>query len=302
MSYQEFINRDMTTPPGFVPQSPGTRLRGNLAMNNLLRRHIPFVYGQGGGRMLRPVCDQIINRRKADVILGELARCSTGAEIIEKFRVALAPRVVAAGSHHIPTSGGGIVVANYPTGISDGAALYNLLRHLRRDVSFILDSELLKINPNAADTIVPLDYRRNGQAPSIVRRAVEETRNHLAQDRLVVMFPAGIMALREGGVIRERDWQRLFVSLATIGNVPVIPAHILARNSRAYYFWRNLSEPLAKLQYARELNQRYSSEYAINVGHPIDIASLKGRPHEKARKIQYFVEEILIKDPEARIA
>jgi putative hemolysin len=120
-----------------------------------------------------------------------------------------------------------------------------------------------------------------------------------AAGRVVVMFPSGRLAYWNGLRLRERPWKSTFVTLALKYDLPVIPIHIAARNSWAFYALSQISTELRDVQSIREAQNKAGTPYRITFGRPIPPSDLDDDPDRIAARLQGFVEDVLPKAPDA---
>jgi putative hemolysin len=225
--------------------------------------------------------------------------CRSGAELADLMVERTALVATSTGLQRTPAAGGCILVANHPTGIADGVALYDQIRPLRRDVSMLVFHDVLKVNPAAADVFIPVEWRPRLRDTTNLLQTMAGTLRAAAAGRVVVMFPSGRLAFWNGLRLRERPWRSTFVTLALKYDVPVIPTHIAARNSWAFYALSQISTELRDIQSIREAQNKAGTHYRITFGRPIQPRELDGDPDVTAVRLQRFVEDVLPKAPDA---
>ena len=143
----------------------------------------------------------------------------------------LARNVQVTGLEHIPASGPALIVANHPTGIADGVILHRLLAPRRPDVFFFANHDILRVLPQMAGMIAPVEWRREKRSHAKTRATMAYTRKAVEAGRLGVIFPSGRLAKRRGLRLYERPWMSSPVTIARKFDLPVIPVRMDARNS-----------------------------------------------------------------------
>jgi putative hemolysin len=99
------------------------------------------------------------------------------------------------------------------------------------------------ISPKRADASwwpttpsVVVGVNKHGKNPKENLRLMDEI---FASDQCVLFFPAGLVSRRQGGVIKDLEWQKSFVAKAIQYQKPIVPAFIGGRNSNFFYTFAN---------------------------------------------------------------
>jgi putative hemolysin len=187
---------------------------------------------------------------------------------------------------NIPAEGPLIVVANHPLGMLDALAVLQMIGSVRRDVR-ILGNDVLTMMPGLAPLLLPVDVFGKGAASRLrgVYRALQE-------GQALILFPAGEVSRMGPSGVRDGGWSEGFARLAMRSGATVLPVHIAARNSAAFYGLSMLAKPLATAMLPREalLPRR---RIGLRVGRPVDVEELKqrcdGQPRQAARLMRRHV-------------
>src|SRR3546814_7573833 len=99
-------------------------------------------------------------------------------------------------------------------------------------------------------------YRATCLAAS--RARLREVYRCLQRDQAVIIFPAGEVSRIHANGIRDARWSEGFLRIARKTSAPVLPIHIGARNSPAFYGVSLLAKPLGTLFLAR--SEEHTSE------------------------------------------
>jgi putative hemolysin len=213
----------------------------------------------------RVVCEERIN---AEV------RALEGLSGLEFVREALARlnfsyRVAPTDLAHLPSEGRVLVVANHPLGALDALALLDLVGGLRRDVR-IVGNRLLERLSGLGGLLLGCEVfgaRPGGAALRAVYRALED-------ECAVIVFPAGEVSRIGPTGIADGRWAPGFVRFARRSGAPVLPVHVAAANSPAFYGASMLARPLGTLMLPRELLGAGNSRITLTLGAPVPAAAL----------------------------
>jgi putative hemolysin len=182
------------------------------------------------------------------------------------------------GLEHIPRSGPALIVANHPTGIADGIVLHHLLSPIRRDMYFFANSDILRVFPQMAPMIAPVEWRQDKRSHAKTRETLAFTREAVDQGRMGVLFPSGRLAKRRGWQLHERPWMQSAAQLALKYDLPIIPINIRARNSGLFYLLDRIHPSLRDITLFHEVLNKSNQSFALTVGAPIPAAHLPRSP------------------------
>ncbi len=200
--------------------------------------------------------------------------------IMDRMAGRIARRVRAAGLEHVPRSGPALIVANHPTGIADGIVLHALLSRRRPDLYFFANSDIIRLLPQMADMIVPVEWREDRRSRAHARETMLATRAAVEAGRLGVIFPSGRLMKRRGLTLHERPWMASAASLARRFDLPVIPLHVRARNSALFYALDRVHPTLRDVTLFHETLNKDRQSFAIQAGPAIMPADLPARPED----------------------
>lgn len=212
-----------------------------------------------------------------------LAGPAQGFEFCEKTleNLGVSCRVTERERENIPVEGPLIVVANHPLGMVDAIALIQLIGSVRRDVR-ILGNDVLAAVPQLGSLLLPVDVFGKGATSKMraVFRAIEA-------GEVLIMFPAGEVSRMRAGGVRDGKWSDGFARIAMRAGVPVLPVHIAARNSVAFYGLSMLAKPLSTAMLPREATSG-RQRVGFRIGKLVDAEELKqasGGSSEQAAKL-----------------
>ena len=231
---------------------------------------------EGQGRRWSQPVVELLRRVTCEARINEALQGLAGASghgFVERAldHLGVRYRVAHTDREHIPAEGRLIVVANHPLGAIDALALLHLVGSVRRDVRILANEFLLGLDP-LRPRLLPLDVFSAGAGRTGV--GLRAAYRALEQEQTLILFPAGeVSRLRPGGV-RDRAWSDGFLRMARRSGAPVLPVHIGARNSPAFYGPSLLAKPLATLLLPREMLAAERCRIDLSIGNPVPSAAL----------------------------
>jgi putative hemolysin len=179
---------------------------------------------------------------------------------------------------NIPVDGPLLVVANHPLGMVDALVLLQLIGSVRRDVRILGNDWLASIEP-LRRLLLPVDVFGKGAASKLrdIYRALEN-------GEALVVFPAGEVSRMRAGGVRDGRWSDGFARLAQRSKAPVLPIHLAARNSAAFYGLSMLAKPLSTAMLPREAVARVRHRIGLSVGALIGAEELAQRSDGSAAR------------------
>ncbi len=214
------------------------------------------------------------------VALGEVLQHHTAPVIMDEMSRLLAQDIDVTGLENIPRSGPAMVVANHPTGIADGIIMWSQLAHIRPDMFFYANSDILRVLPQMKDIIAPVEWRLEKRSHAKTRETMAFTRAAIDAGRIGVMFPSGRLAKRRGLKLHERPWMASAAMIARKFDLPVIPINMQARNSALFYLFDLIHPTLRDITLFHETLNKGQQPYRMNVGRPIAPSALPAKSEE----------------------
>lgn len=244
----------------------------------LIAERAPWLYRGGiGAALARPVLHKILGYRKTIAIAQELTQAPT-TQIMQAMALRLARLVTARGLTHLPAHGPALIVANHPTGIADGIILHHLIAAQRPDVYFFANRDILRVFPQMADMIAPVEWRKHLRSHAKTRETMAYVRSATAAGRLGVIFPSGRLAQRRGLSLHERPWMTSAAMLARKYELPIIPVNIQARNSALFYLFDKIHPTLRDITLFHETLNKDRQPFVVNFGAPISPSAIPADP------------------------
>ncbi|MBP1804583.1 lysophospholipid acyltransferase family protein [Rubellimicrobium aerolatum] len=246
----------------------------------LIEERAPWL--ASGSPLVRPtraLLDKALQYGRT-VELGERYDPLPVAEIMDDLGRMLAREVTVSGLSNVPRHGPALIVANHPTGIADGIILWHALRGIRPDLYIYTNRDILRVLPQFADLIIPVEWRVEKRTHAKARETMALTKKAVDEGRLGVIFPSGRLAKREGLRLHERPWMASAAMLARKFDLPVIPVNIRARNSVLFYLFDLIHPTLRDITLFHEMLNKARQPYVVTVGEEISPSSLPASSEE----------------------
>lgn len=246
----------------------------------LIAERAPWLYcGTAYGAAFKPVLETLLGYRHTLRVAENLEPLSA-PEIMDYMADRLAQNVSVAGLHNIPTTGPALIVATHPTGIADGVIMHDVLRRVRRDAFYFANRDILRVLPQMADIIVPVEWRKDKRSHAKTRQTMIDTENAVNAGRLGVIFPSGRLAKRRGIKLYEREWMASAAMIARKFELPVIPIHLSSRNSALFYAFDAIHPTLRDITLFHETLNKSKFKFQVNIGAAIQPSELPVRSQQ----------------------
>lgn len=185
-----------------------------------------------------------------------------------------------------------LFVSNHPLGGLDGMALIDFVEsRYGGPVGFIVNDLLMAIEP-LSDTFIPVN--KHGAQSRRSLKAVDEA---FAGNDPLLIFPAGLCS-RTGrdGVVRDLEWQKMFVKKAVEYQRDIIPLFFNGENSPFFYKFAKRRKRLGikfnieMIYLPREVFRSRGKHFDILIGKPISWRSLDAKnASDEAERIKQTV-------------
>ena len=242
-------------------------------------------------RWLRTPIFKMLRYQKA-VDMADAVVDMTGREAFSLVTDQLAMKSDIVGIENVPTSGAVIIISNHPTGLADGAFVYEALRTVRPNHIFMANADALRVIPRAEDIIIPVEWVSGKRTPEKTRRTLRSLKSALIDGKAVVIFPSGVLAKLTWRGLEDQKWNPTAISIAKKNNVPIIPLRIEARNSIIYYLFAVINKELRDITLFHELLNKQDARPKMVFGPAIDPKSLPRRTNEATAHVRKIVENL----------
>lgn len=222
-------------------------------------------------RFLVSYLKHIVHQDELNGFLRE-SKDKVGVPFLEACLEFLDARIEVKGEENLPEKGRLCTfVSNHPLGGQDGIALgYVLGTRYDGKVKYLVNDLLMNLR-GLAPLCIPIN--KTGKQAKDFPRLVEAG---FASDDQLIMFPAGLCSRRQkGGVIRDLEWKKTFITKSVEARRDVVPIHFEGRNSDFFYNLANLCKRLgikfniAMLYLADEMLKNRHKTFTVTIGKPL---------------------------------
>jgi putative hemolysin len=147
-------------------------------------------------------------------------------------------KITFSGLENVPTTGACIIASNHPLGGIDGMALLQIVGKVRKDLSFLVNDILTQL-VNFGKLFVPVNKVGATSAQNL--RRIDEI---YANDGVTMIFPAGLVSRKIGGIVQDLKWNRSFIRKAIQYQQVIIPVLIDGKLSPFFYNFSSFRKKL----------------------------------------------------------
>ena len=252
--------------------------------------------------LVRPFLYKLLNYRAA-VRMADAVRPLSGAGALDHMSDLMDLKVAVMNPERIPASGRCIVVANHPTGIADGIAVFDAIRARRADAVFFANADALRVSPRLGEAVIPVEWVVAKRTREKTRATLQAAKEAFEAERCVVMFPAGRLArVARDGSITDPEWAPTAASLARKYNAPVVPIHVAGPNSTLFHLFDRVSQELRDITLFHELLNKRRKPYQLKIGKPVPPSRLDIDAVKATYGLKAFTERVLPSQPDADFA
>jgi len=240
---------------------------------------------------IKPVLFKALLYDKA-VKLADDVRPLSGHQAFNLVSDLIRPDVRVTGLENLPATGACILISNHPTGLADGIAVFDAIKEKRPEHVFLANADALRVMPKCEDVVIPVEWVKSKRSLSKTRETLSRTRQAFKDDRCVVIFPSGSLALMTFRGLKDRPWESSAAMLAKKYNIPIVPLRIKARNSGLYYVFEKTNNELRDITLFRELLNKRDKRFDMTFGSVISPDDLPSNAEEATAKIRKIVENL----------
>lgn len=248
--------------------------------------------------LIRPALYKVLYYDQAVRMANDVAEIS-GIDCFEYISRLLQLDISLEGKENLPREGGFILVSNHPTGIADGVAVYDMMKDTRPDLMFFANRDAIRVSQRLSEVIIPVEWRTTEKSHAKSRETLVRTSRAFSDGRAIILFPSGRIAYWAKGRLNERPWQATGVHMAKRYNVPIIPMHMSARNSKLFYLLSHRTPELRDMTVFHELLNKKGQPFKMTIGKPIEPDVLEGDVQDLTVHMQKHCEHVLRDDPKA---
>ena len=243
-------------------------------IDELIADRAPWYFEAGVHQSVMRICLNRLLDYKNTVELANSLVNLPARKIFTDIGRQLSGNVRVSGIHNVPAHGPALIVCNHPTGIADGLILHDALLERRSDVYFFANRDITRVFPQMGSMIAPVAWRPEQRRHTDMRHLMQYVRDAKAEGKLGIIFPSGRLAKRVGLNLVERPWIASAAMIARKFKLPVVPAHITARNSLLFYLFDLIHPTLRDITLFHETLNKDKFPFDIHIGKAVGWSEL----------------------------
>jgi putative hemolysin len=259
----------------------------------LIEERAPTLSSSRAWPLIRPPLYGLLHYRKARRMADHIGPLP-GAAALEHVAGQLALKVETYGLDRVPPHGRLILIANHPTGIADGIALYDAVRTRRPDICFYANSDAHRVCGQLDDVLIPVEWLEAKRTRERTRLTLQQTRAAMEAERALAIFPSGRLARRTpDGALADPPWMTSALSIARKYETPVIPVHVTGPWSTLFHLFNRFSSELRDITLFHELLNKRGRKFALIFGPPIPPDAFDADAGRATLALKAYVERVL---------
>ena len=281
---------------------PARRAYHDHIVDTLIAERAPKLSGGVAWPLRRPLHYRLLDYRRARKMADDIAQMS-GRQALEHVSALLDVKVSVRGLERIPAQGRVVLICNHPTGIADGIAVYDAVKHLRPDLCFYANADAHRVSAAFGEVLIPVEWREEKRTRERTRNTLNLTRQALEAERPLVIFPAGRLARRglDGG-LAESPWMSSALSIARKYEAPIAPLHLSGPWSTLFHFFHRFSPELRDITLFHELLNKRGQQFHLTVGPIVAPERLDTDVTTATDQLKAYVEHVLPRRPDQAFA
>ena len=290
------------TAAALIPPGGPSSHEGRHICDVLIAERAPRLTRSAIWPLARPFLYKLLNYRHA-VRMADAVRSLSGAEALDYMSDLLDLKVAVMNPDRIPATGRCIIVANHPTGIADGIAVFDAIRARRGDAVFFANADALRVSPRLGETVIPVEWVIENRTREKTRATLQAAKAAFEAERCLVMFPAGRLArVAKDGSVTDPAWAPTATSLARRYGAPIVPIHVAGPHSRLFHWFDRVSPELRDITLFHELLNKKRKRFFLKVGKPIPPTRMDIDAARATYALKAFTERVLPSQPDADFA
>lgn len=278
------------------------RTRHDHIVDVLIAERAPGLSRHPTWPVLRPLLYGLLDYGKARRMADAIAPLP-GRDALERVSTLLDVRLSVNHLQRLPRQGRVVVIANHPTGIADGVAVYDAFKARRPDLCFYANSDAHRVAAGFSEVLIPVEWVEEKRTRERTRLTLQRTREAMEAERALVIFPSGRLARRQpDGLLADPPWMSSAISIARKYEAPVVPLHVTGPWSTLFHLFNRVSAELRDITLFHELLNKRGGQYGLTLGPPIAPEALAGDVQTATEALKTYVERILPADPDRPFA
>jgi putative hemolysin len=269
--------------------------RSKHIVDVLIEERAPKLSSSTMWPLLRPILYTVLNYDKA-VRMADMIAPMSGRDALESIAELLSVKLDVTGLERMPKDGAFLILANHPTGITDGIALYDAVKHARPDVLFYANSDAERVCKRFTETLIPVEWVQATRERT--RLTLKMTDEAFEANRPLAIFPAGRLARVRDGLLTDPEWMPTAASLARKYELPILPVHMSGPYSFWFHTFARFSAELRDITLFHELLNKQGKTYKLTFGPLIPAEHSAGESTSVIRKLKHYIERVLPHAPD----
>lgn len=266
-------------------------------VDTLIEERAPHLSSGPYWPLLRPLLYAVLNYAKARGMADAMGPMG-GREALDYVSRLLSVHVEMTGLERLPASGPFLILANHPTGITDGVAVYDALKTVRPDTLFYANSDAHRVCAQFDEVLIPVEWVAHKRTRERTRLTLKMTEQAFDEGRPIMIFPAGRLARKRNGVLTDPEWMPTAMSLARKYKVPVAPVHVAGPYAFWFHTFGAFSAELRDITLFHELLNKAGKTYDLTFGPLISHETLGADAASATRRVKHYVERVLPHAPD----
>jgi putative hemolysin len=267
-------------------------------VDELIEERAPKLSHSAAWPVLRPILYTVLNYDKA-VRMADMIAPMSGRDALESVSELLSVKLDVSGLERMPKEGAFLILSNHPTGITDGIALYDAVKHARPDILFYANSDAERVCKRFTETLIPVEWVQAKRTRERTRVTLKMTDEAFEAQRPLSIFPAGRLARQRGGMLLDPEWMPTAASLARKYELPILPVHMSGPYSFWFHTFAKFSAELRDITLFHELLNKKGKTYKLTFGPLIPADHAVGDSTSVIRKLKHYIERVLPHAPDA---
>ena len=258
----------------------------------LIAERAPRLTGSALWPVVRPALYALLGYPKA-VAMADAMKDRSGADGLQYVSDLLQLKVETTGLENLPVSGRCVIVCNHPTGIADGVAMYDAIRRVRQDAIFFANADTIRVAPRLNESIIPVEWVYEKRTRDKTRQTLSAAKQAFAEERCIVMFPAGRLARVENGLLTDPPWESSAASLARKHNAPIVPVYMTGPTSKLFHTFDKFSQELRDVTLFHELLNKEGLTFHLTFAKPVLTEQLAVDADTATDQLKTYIERQL---------
>ncbi|MBI9033028.1 MAG: 1-acyl-sn-glycerol-3-phosphate acyltransferase [Bacteroidales bacterium] len=225
-------------------------------------------------RVFVKLLEKLIKQEELNQLLTKY-KSYEGIHFLPKVLEELNIKIDIEGLENLPESGKCFFVANHPFGVIDGLMLTRIVSEKYGDIKSIGNEAFMYV-PNLKPMIAAVNvFGRNSRDYLL---GLEEV---YASNTPITHFPAGLVARKDNGIVKDSEWHKSFVTKALAHQRDVVPFHFSGQNSRLFHSIYRIRKALGiKLNLElsllpHEIFNKKNKTFKVKIGKPISYKNFE---------------------------